>query len=131
MKDASSLRTMLSNPKRRRSKLNSVFDASSAKKHVQIRKPNPQESSMFLSCLPVEIRLIIYQYVFGPSLIHVVDMGCRLAHVRCLQWQVGEVWDGHQHGDDGFDDYTILDKSEDPNDQLLALCLSCRLMCVT
>ena len=125
-----SLRTQLSDPKRWLSRLKSVFNASSTTKSVQMGDPHSQQQSFLLNRLPIEVREIIYYHVFGPSLIHTVEMGWRLAHVRCLEWQVGEVWDGHRHGIEGLEGRPILDKLKDPNDQLLALCLTCRLMCV-
>ena len=96
---------------------------------VRIGPPLPQIQSFFFK-LPAEIRDIVYQNVFGPSLIHIEALSNRLAHVRCLEWQPDDGWDGHQHGirGTGDEDCSILNKAEAPNDRLLAICLSCRSM---
>ncbi len=84
--------------------------------------PCPQPQSSFLTKLPLEIREAIYVHVFGHSLVHLVDLGHRLAHVSCAQ----EVWDGHRHGVEGLYGYPMLHKEEHPDDALLALCKTCR-----
>lgn len=100
------------------------------KTSVQIGIPALQEHCLLFG-LPIELRELIYHFVFGPSLIHIQAIVGRLAHVRCLKWQPGDGWDGHPHGLNGGLLGTVkLDSSEDPNDQLLAFCLSCRLMYV-
>lgn len=92
--------------------------------------PAPQQECL-LFCLPIELRELIYQHVFGPSLIHIQAVGRRLAHVRCGNWLPGDGWDGHRHGyRRGFEGDTVSDFAKDPNDQLIALCLSCRKMYV-
>ena len=110
------LRTLFADQKRWLSRLKSVFQASSAREPVQIEKPHPQQQSLFFNRLPIEVREIIYYYVFGPSLIRTVDMGYRLVHVRCSMWQIGEVWDRHRHGNEGLECWPILDKSKDRDD---------------
>lgn len=82
--------------------------------------------------MPVEVRELVYRYVFGPSLIHIEAISHRLAHVRCMSWLPGDGWDGHLHGSRGMEAEApaSLVKNESPNDQLLATCLSCRLMWV-
>ena len=87
-----------------------------------------QPQSSFLNKLPPEIRRVIYEHVFGHSLIHIVDMGSRLAHLRCPEPQ--EVWDGHRHGIDGLDGHVILNEEEHPNHALLALCMTCKMVYV-
>ncbi len=88
--------------------------------------PRPQSQSAFLSKLPFEIRQIIYTHVFGHSLIHILDMGRRLAHFRCPN----KVWDWHRHGIEGLNGCPILNIEDHPNDELLALCKTCRIMYV-
>ncbi len=114
MAGRSGLRTLLSYSKRWLSRLNPPSKASSTRRSVQTGKPHPQQQSFFLSRLSIEIRVVIYQHIFGPSLVYIVDLGYRPAHVRCLQWQTGEVWDGHRRAIDGFEGMTILDESIDP-----------------
>ena len=95
---------------------------------VHVGEPQLQRQSLLFS-LPTEIRNIIYQHVFGPSLIHIESLGDRLAHVKCLQWQSNNGWGGHLHCYQGWEDEVVfLDNVDDPNDQLLALCLTCRIM---
>lgn len=67
-----------------------------AKGSFQIGVPLLQQQCLLFS-LPIEIREIIYQYIFGPSLIHIESLGGRLAHIRCLKWESGDGWDGHAH----------------------------------
>ena len=102
----------------------------SVNRYVRIGEPSTQRQFPLLS-LPIEIREIVYQHVFGPSLVHILPMGRRLVHVSCSKWPPGESCDGHGHGGPGWEaETTIIDVAENPNDQLLALCLSCRVMCV-
>ena len=91
---------------------------------LQRKLPAPQPQSSFLTKLPIEIRRTIYEHVFGHSIIHLLDMGQRLAHLRCEE----ESRDGHRHGVEGLDGCPILDKEEYPNDRLLALCKTCSLV---
>lgn len=106
-------------------------------KSLQVDEPLLQAHCHLLR-LPIEIRQAIYSHVFGPSLIHIEAL-CyedevlrvfRLAHLRCPQWQPGDSWDGHRHGRSEPFWTTKLDSPQVPNDQLLALCLSCRWMYV-
>ena len=90
----------------------------------------PQPQSSFLNKLPPEIRRAIYTHVFGHSLIHIVDIGRRLAHVRCPRPQPQKVWDGHRHGIEGLEGCPILNEEEHPNDALLALCMTCKIVYV-
>lgn len=107
-------------------------------KALQVGPPLAQKQCLLFR-LPIEIREQVYRHVFGPSLIHIEatyldndrQYQVRLAHVRCFEWQSGDGWDGHLHGRGGVDWTRKTDKVQDPNDQLLSLCLSCRLMCVT
>lgn len=43
----------------------------------------PQTQSPFLSKLPPEVRLIIYNYVFGDQAVHLVQLKGKIRHVRC------------------------------------------------
>ena len=97
---------------------------------LQVKLPSPQPQSPFLTKLPLEIREAIYVHVFGHSLLHLVDMGQRMAHVRCPQEVRDRVWDGHRHGIAGLGGYPILNEEECPNDALLALCKTCRMVYV-
>ncbi|KAL4946240.1 hypothetical protein BDV06DRAFT_152488 [Aspergillus oleicola] len=47
------------------------------------RSINPQESSPFLTKLPLEIRLMIYEHVFGDQVVHLVQVKDKIRHVRC------------------------------------------------
>ena len=95
-----------------------------------------QQIGSLLFRLPLELREMIYPAVFGPYLIHIVQYTRqtseydphlhRLAHVRCLRQRPDERWDGHRHGWTDFNCSSILVKINDPNDELLALCLTCR-----
>ncbi|KAL4968982.1 uncharacterized protein BDV14DRAFT_210891 [Aspergillus stella-maris] len=44
---------------------------------------NNQEQSRLLSKLPLEIRLLIYEYVFGQEVVHLVQVKDKIRHVRC------------------------------------------------
>ena len=92
----------------------------------ELKLPHPQFQSAFLSKLPFEIRHIIYTHVFGHSLIHLLDMGRRLAHFRCPN----KIWDGHRHGIEGLNGCPILNIEDHPNNELLSLCKTCRMMYV-
>jgi hypothetical protein len=97
---------------------------------VQLGVPRIQVDCRLLN-LPVEVRQTIYKYVFGPSLIHVESLGHRLAHVRCTKWESDDSWDGHAHWKSlptGGIGMIGVDNSDDPNDQLISLCLACRRM---
>lgn len=93
---------------------------------LQEKLPRPQPQSSFLTKLPLEIREAIYVHVFGRRLVHLVDLGQRLAHVSCAQ----EIWDWHRHGVEGLNGYPILNEEEHLNDALLALCKTCRMVYV-
>ncbi|KAI9928553.1 hypothetical protein ASPWEDRAFT_127273 [Aspergillus wentii DTO 134E9] len=47
------------------------------------RPINPQDESMLLRHLPPEVRLIIYNYVFGDEAVHLVQIKDKIRHVRC------------------------------------------------
>jgi len=97
---------------------------------VQLGVPLRQDSCLLFN-LPVEIRQTIYKYVFGPSLVHVESLGHRLAHVRCEKWEFDDSWDGHAHWENrgmGELGTVSVNNSDDPNDQLSSLCLTCRRM---
>jgi hypothetical protein len=47
------------------------------------RPVNPQSASPLFGKLPTEIRLIIYQYVFGDEAVHLVQLKGKIRHVRC------------------------------------------------
>ncbi|KAL4868149.1 hypothetical protein BDV12DRAFT_170147 [Aspergillus spectabilis] len=49
------------------------------------RPPNPQTTSPFLTKLPLEIRLMIYEYAFGDEVVHLVQVKDKIRHVRCNQ----------------------------------------------
>lgn len=49
------------------------------------RDMSPQSDCMFLRKLPAEIRLIVYNYVFGDEAVHLVQLKGKIRHVRCLQ----------------------------------------------
>lgn len=42
-----------------------------------------QEDCMFLRKLPAEIRLMIYDYLFGDETVHLVQLKGKIRHVRC------------------------------------------------
>ncbi|KAL4930078.1 uncharacterized protein BDV17DRAFT_48278 [Aspergillus undulatus] len=44
---------------------------------------NPHISSPLLSKLPLEIRLMIYEYAFGDEVVHLVQVKDKIRHVRC------------------------------------------------
>lgn len=100
--------------------------APAVNKFIQIGYICSQEQSLLFS-LPTEIRQTIYQHVFGPSVIHVESLCDRLAHVTCQQWQSENGWTGHAHCTKGLKPGIVsTDETEDPNDQLLAICVTCR-----
>jgi len=110
---------------------NAVVIAQPTKRFMQIGVPLLQQQCLLFS-LPIELRQTIYQYVFGPSLIHIESLGDRLAHVKCKKWESSDGWDEHTHCQRGEVTGTIIvDNSEDPNDQLLAFRLTCRRMYVS
>lgn len=43
----------------------------------------PQSDCMFFQKLPAEIRLMIYNYVFGDETVHLVQLKGKIRHVRC------------------------------------------------
>ena len=89
------------------------------------------EQQGLLFSLPPELRQSIYRHVFGPSLIHVEPIGERLAHVTCEDWRSWNVEREHSHCRDGEVMGVVrIDQSEDPNDQLSTLLLTCRQMYV-
>ncbi|KAL2802123.1 hypothetical protein BJX63DRAFT_415810 [Aspergillus granulosus] len=47
------------------------------------RPLNPQSASPFLTKLPLEIRLMIYEYAFGDQVVHLVQLKDKIRHVRC------------------------------------------------
>lgn len=97
---------------------------------VQLGVPLLQADCLLFN-LPIEIQQTFYKYVFGPSLIHVESLGHRLIHMRCEYWDLDGSWDGHAHCEKhrtGGLGTVCVDNSEDPNDQLISLCLTCRRM---
>lgn len=92
---------------------------------VDLGIPAPQSCLLFR--LPLEIRRIIYQHVYGPSLIHVESLGERLGHVRCVGWESEDGCNecGHYLRVHGCD-YVRIDKVHCPNDQLSGLISTCR-----
>lgn len=44
---------------------------------------HPQSDSLFMTRLPPEIRLRIYQYAFGDEVVHLVQLKDKIRHVRC------------------------------------------------
>ncbi|KAL4740822.1 hypothetical protein BDV11DRAFT_184504 [Aspergillus similis] len=44
---------------------------------------NPQSASPFITKLPLEIRLMIYEYAFGDQVVHLVQVKDKIRHVRC------------------------------------------------
>ena len=97
---------------------------------IRLGAPVSQQQSLLFQ-LPIEIREIVYKYVFGPSLVHIEAISRRLAHVTCMDWQPGDGWDGHKHAGmtgRGPEAPITLYESTSPNDQLLGICLSCKLM---
>ncbi|KAL4975456.1 hypothetical protein BDW66DRAFT_137297 [Aspergillus desertorum] len=44
---------------------------------------NPQSASLFMTKLPFEVRLIIYEYAFGDQVVHLVQVRDKIRHVRC------------------------------------------------
>ncbi|KAL2832005.1 hypothetical protein BDW59DRAFT_139541 [Aspergillus cavernicola] len=47
------------------------------------RPMNTQSTSPFMSKLPLEIRLMIYEYAFGDQVVHLVQVKDKIRHVRC------------------------------------------------
>ncbi|KAL3480111.1 hypothetical protein BJX99DRAFT_47279 [Aspergillus californicus] len=47
------------------------------------RPMNNQSSSPFMAKLPLEIRLMIYEYAFGDQVVHLVQVKDKIRHVRC------------------------------------------------
>ncbi|GIK02707.1 hypothetical protein Aspvir_006766 [Aspergillus viridinutans] len=47
------------------------------------RPVNSQSGSPLFGKLPAEIRLIVYQYVFGGEAVHLVQLKGKIRHVRC------------------------------------------------
>lgn len=111
------------------------------KESLPIGVSSSQQQCSFFS-LPIELRDLIYRQVFGHSLIHIITVRKRIAHIVCVEHRLahlkcpnrrsGDGWDGHEHGVYGTEaGTTVLEDSLYMNDQLLALCLSCRRMCAT
>ncbi len=97
---------------------------------VQFGVPLLQDGCLLLT-LPFEIRQTIYRFIYGPSLVHIGSFSHRLAHVRCEKWEFDGSWDGHAHWQDplsGELGIVGVNNSDDPNDQLTSLCLTCRRM---
>ncbi len=47
------------------------------------RSMNPQSTCALLTKLPLEIRLMIYEYAFGDQVVHLVQVKDKIRHVRC------------------------------------------------
>lgn len=52
----------------------------------------PTTESAFRTRIPMEIRNLNHVNVFGPSIIHIVALENRIAHVTCQHWQSNESW---------------------------------------
>lgn len=108
--------------------------------------------NLFLS-LPLEIRELVYQHLFGPTLIHIqipFRQRCMtflqperlqtsrqrgLVGVKCREANRYDGWDGHHHEFKQQENispvsWKIVHKPEpnNPNDRMLAICLTCRQM---
>ncbi len=100
---------------------------------LEVGVPYSQRQSPLFG-LPLEIRNLIYVNAFGPSLIHIVALESRIGHVTCHHWQSNDSWDGHGRCHTGFTPLVgpqgniAINNDEDPKDQLLALCMTCRLV---
>ncbi|KAL4914221.1 hypothetical protein BDW62DRAFT_147661 [Aspergillus aurantiobrunneus] len=47
------------------------------------RSMSPQSTSSLFAKLPLEIRLMIYEYAFGDQVVHLVQVKDKIRHVRC------------------------------------------------
>ncbi len=100
--------------------------------HMQLAAPISQQQSILFR-LPIEVREVVYKHVFGPSLIHLEAISRRFAHITCGDWQPGDGWDGHVHlgaTARGLEARRHFYLETSPNDQLLAICLTCKIMWV-
>ncbi|KAI1469165.1 uncharacterized protein F4812DRAFT_457708 [Daldinia caldariorum] len=59
-------------------------------------KPTPQPDSLFLTALAPEIRLMIYEYVFGSTDLHILIHNQKLVTVPCAH-DPATGSDGHEH----------------------------------
>ena len=106
---------------------------------AKIGTPSVQPLSILFR-LPLEIRQLVYQALFGSSLIHILDtttkidtLGHRMSHYVCNgppPWHSFQAWNigRHHHGTAGHEGSSILDSLRKRDDHLLALCLTCRLV---
>ncbi|KAL4905729.1 hypothetical protein BDW74DRAFT_151918 [Aspergillus multicolor] len=44
---------------------------------------SPQSTSALITKLPLEVRLLIYEYAFGDQVVHLVQVKDKIRHVRC------------------------------------------------
>lgn len=99
---------------------------------MQLAAPISQQQSILFR-LPIEVREVVYKHVFGPSLIHLEAISRRFAHITCRDRQPGDGWDGHVHlgaTARGLEARRRFYLETSPNDQLLAICLTCKIMWV-
>ena len=106
---------------------------------AKIGTPSLQHRSILFR-LPLEVRQLVYEALFGSSLIHILDtttqidtLGHRISHYVCNgppPWHSFQAWNigRHHHGTAGHEGSTMLNSLRKRNDHLLALCLTCRLV---
>lgn len=76
-------------PKRKRRLSDSKFPSPSASSILRLKDRRADTATSttppcsFLTKLPLEIRLQIYEYVLGGNLLHLIQVPRRIAHVRC------------------------------------------------
>lgn len=107
-------------------------------RQARIGSPVRQDQSIFFK-LPLEIRQLVYQKLFGSSTIHIVDttteidsVDHRIGHYECDGkpfWPSFQAWNEgrHYHGKAGHEGSTIL-RGYGRRTRLIALCLACRLL---
>lgn len=95
-----------------------------------------QSESMFLSKLPAEIRLMIYNYVFGDGVIHLVQLKGRIRHVKhdpsstpcctvsAARWRMQD--DGDQHSQTLLYPHTHRELPGSLSNSSLSLLRTCR-----
>lgn len=50
------------------------------------KHPNPQLQSLFITCLPLDIRVLIYEYVLASTeRLHIINWLTSLGHVECKE----------------------------------------------
>jgi hypothetical protein len=104
-----------------------------------------QTESLFLNRLPMEIRLMIYNYVVGDGAVHLVHIENRIRHVRCeerypslqrhrhsccpetvARWRGVNGWAGRGHRDHLLYPHTHTQLPENLSDSSLSLIRTCR-----